>query len=90
MVRTRHMAQTSGEPVSDTEMEASPRILQLPAPYELSEEEEENNNNVIALRQNPNEALTMLPFAIPETTFESLSTQLPTTVKIEELHFQYS
>lgn len=88
MVQTRNRTILQAESSSDTEMETSPRVLTLPAP--TINIEEAGNNNIIAIRPQHSTLPTLLPISLPETTFETLSTQLPSSIKIEELDFTYT
>jgi hypothetical protein len=69
-------------------METSPRYIEYPV-ENTKETEEAPEINAVALintdnTNNPTDTITQ-----HGTTFETLCTQLPTSIKIEELHFEY-
>ncbi len=82
------MANTQDESSSDLEMETSPRCIEYPAENNKEEEEAPVGNAIAIIRQDTNEQEPR-EIAQQQTTFEALCTQLPTHIKIEELHFEY-
>ena len=82
------MANTQEESSSDMDMDQSPRCIEYPAENNRETTETPQINTVAIFQQDTYEKE---PSAIEQqqTTFEALCTQLPTHVKIEELHFEY-
>jgi hypothetical protein len=88
MVQTRHMTLTeTADSSSDTDMDGSPRVLALLAQYLPK-----NHNltkRLVSIQPAHHAVPTILPISQLPETLETLLTQLPSAVKIEELDFSY-
>jgi hypothetical protein len=69
-------------------METSPRCIEYPV-ENIKETEEAPEINTVALINTDNTNNRTGTITQHDTTFETLSTQLPINIKIEELHFEY-
>ena len=82
------MVNTVEESSSDIDMDSSPRCIEYPVENNKKTEEAPEIQTVALVPIN-NEVREPGEIAQYNTSFENLCTQLPTTIKIEELHFDY-